>query len=172
MFDASIMTERLKEQATVEVVRDPNQPNIVVEVIQSKRGTVTAKAIVKSTAEWEAASDYVPEFAAIIVYSDFEELEGENGERKAVPGIKIGDGRTVVGDLPFAAASVAAEVLAMTEAEVRQVLSEGDDQSWSSDVLTEQEVLDILESDEQSAAGDSSSDVLTEDEVLSILDAE
>ncbi len=168
MFDASIVMERLKEQATVEVVRDPNQPNVVVEVIQSKRGTVVAKAIVKSTAEWEAASDYVPESAAIIVYSDFEELKGENGERKAIPGIKIGDGKTVVGDLPFAAASVAAEVLAMTETEVLNVLSDGDD----SGVLTEDEVIEILDSDEESHASDNPIDVLTEEEVLSILNEE
>lgn len=52
--------------------------------------------IMDTTANWALRTEYVPKRATIIVYSDRFVVSGQD-----VPGIKIGDGVTVVGDLPF-----------------------------------------------------------------------
>lgn len=60
--------------------------------------TVNTRIQVKrdTTAHWNAARGFVPLAGELIVYTDYRK-EGN----KDVPGIKVGDGRTYVQDLPF-----------------------------------------------------------------------
>ena len=63
--------------------------------IQNKRDT---------TVNWNAAIGFIPLQGEIIIYTDYKTIEKEiDGELKVVqiPGIKIGDGRAYVQDLPF-----------------------------------------------------------------------
>lgn len=54
----------------------------------------------KTTAEWNAATGYIPAKGEIIVYSDRRTIVKDEGTI-VVPGVKIGDGSSYVGDLPF-----------------------------------------------------------------------
>lgn len=58
-----------------------------------------AKVTCKTTAQWASIPNYTPEFSEIIVYMDYATIDGNN-----VPGIKVGDGATVVGSLEFVGA--------------------------------------------------------------------
>ena len=63
--------------------------------IQSKRD---------STANWNVARGFVPLAGEVIVYNDYKTIQKEiDGEMQEVlvPGIKVGDGRAYVQDLPF-----------------------------------------------------------------------
>lgn len=55
-----------------------------------------ANIIVDTTAHWNERREYVPKRGLIVVYSDRNVIDGVN-----YPGVKIGDGAAVVGDLPF-----------------------------------------------------------------------
>ena len=158
-----------------------NRGEVIVEVLQSKRGSGAARAIVKTTAEWEAKPDYVPGLGAILAYSDFSETTTETGEKKYIPGIKIGDGKTKIGDLMFAGANEAAEVLSVEE--VEEIL--GDPVPPGpvppEDILTHDEILEILDADEQGNTSNEAvsndtpvegdrNDILTDSEILAILD--
>lgn len=55
-----------------------------------------ANVVIDTTAHWAERADYVPKQAVIVIYSDRYVIEGIN-----YPGMKIGNGVTVVGDLPF-----------------------------------------------------------------------
>lgn len=170
-FDGNTATMQYRKQASVEVYEDEDH-EIIVEVLQSKRGTGAARAIVKTTAEWEAMADYIPAKGAILCYSDF--TTDEAG--KAVPGIKIGDGSTVIGELPFAAAGFAANVLTLTEEEALDILGGEPEPQPTPDpdnILTEEEVLAILngEIDEPDSGegGGADSNIMTEEEAIQIL---
>ena len=57
-----------------------------------------------STANWNAAIGFIPLEGEIIIYNDYKTIRKViDGEEKdvQVPGIKIGDGRAYVQDLPF-----------------------------------------------------------------------
>lgn len=57
-----------------------------------------------TTANWDAARGFIPLDGEMIVYTDYERMvETIGNEEKVtyVPGVKIGDGRTYVQDLPF-----------------------------------------------------------------------
>lgn len=63
--------------------------------IQQKRDT---------TANWNAARGFIPLKGEVIIYSDYKVMNKViDGEERTVyiPGIKIGDGRAYVQDLPF-----------------------------------------------------------------------
>ena len=57
-----------------------------------------------STSNWNAAIGFIPLSGEIIVYNDYKtinkEIDGEEVQVQ-IPGIKIGDGRAYVQDLPF-----------------------------------------------------------------------
>lgn len=57
-----------------------------------------------TTLNWNSTRGFVPLSGEIIIYTDYRtETVMENGQQvvKNVPGIKIGDGRAYVQDLPF-----------------------------------------------------------------------
>jgi len=63
--------------------------------IQNKRDT---------TLKWNQARGFIPLDGEVIIYTDYKTIRKEiDGEMKDVliPGVKIGDGRTYVQDLPF-----------------------------------------------------------------------
>ena len=172
MFEAEIAEERLKRQAQVELIRDPDCRHVEVVVLQSKRGGGgSVQAIVKTKAEWAALPNYVPKLGEIDVYSDYLVKEDCHGNTISIPGIKIGNGNTVIGDLPFAAASMVAELLTLSEHEMLNLLNHiypdpGDQ------VLTDEELEEILESDDPTPAEHGSDDILTDEELLEILNRE
>ena len=56
------------------------------------------------TANWNQARGFIPLDGEVIIYEDYKVIEQNvNGQEQLVPvpGIKIGDGRTYVQDLPF-----------------------------------------------------------------------
>ena len=122
---------------------------IIVEVLQSKRGA--ARAVVKTTAEWEANPDYVPALGAILAYSDFEKKTDSQGIERDVPGLKIGDGVSKIGELMFVGTNEMAKVL--TSEEVAEILGEpcppgpGPEPPPFPGILTDEEILEILNHD-------------------------
>lgn len=73
-----------------------------------EQSVVTGSVEMRTTAEWDAATGYIPVAGKVIVYSDHDTkqvVREENGENVIslipVPGIKIGDGLAYVQDLPF-----------------------------------------------------------------------
>ena len=69
-------------------------------------GTINTRIQQKrdSTANWNAALGFIPLQGELIIYNDYKTIEKEiDGELRTVqiPGIKIGDGRAYVQDLPF-----------------------------------------------------------------------
>ena len=57
-----------------------------------------------TTANWNAAFGFIPLAGEVIIYNDYKTIQKEiDGEMRTVniPGIKIGDGRAYVQDLPF-----------------------------------------------------------------------
>ena len=63
--------------------------------IQFKRDT---------TANWNNARGFIPLAGEIIIYNDYKTIQKEIDEEMKtilIPGIKIGDGKTYVQDLPF-----------------------------------------------------------------------
>ena len=63
--------------------------------VQNKRDT---------TANWNRARGFIPFDGEIIIYTDYQTVQKEiDGQTKNVyiPGVKVGDGRAYVQDLPF-----------------------------------------------------------------------
>ena len=54
-----------------------------------------------TTLNWSKHPEFVPFRGEIIIYMDYKSKTDANGKKVCIPGIKIGDGRTVVGELPF-----------------------------------------------------------------------
>ena len=74
--------------------------------IKHKRGT---------TANWNAARGFIPLDGELIVYTNYKTIQKEiNGELQIVdvPGVKIGDGRTYVQDLPFVDEELRSRIMA------------------------------------------------------------
>ena len=62
------------------------------------------KVEAKTTSEWNNMIGYIPEKDTIIIYSDYQSIQKEEGGEivnVAVPGIKVADGQAYVQDLPF-----------------------------------------------------------------------
>ena len=56
------------------------------------------------TANWNNARGFIPLEGEVIIYEDYQVIRQEiNGQEQliTIPGIKIGDGKTYVQDLPF-----------------------------------------------------------------------
>lgn len=172
MFEAEIAEERLKRQAQVELIRDPDCRHVEVVVLQSKRGGGgSVQAIVKTKAEWAALPNYVPKLGEIDVYSDYMVKQDCHGNVIQIPGIKIGNGRTVVADLPFAGASMVADILTLSEHEMLDLLNHIYPDPCDQ-VMTDEELTEILESDDPAPAEHGSDDILTDEELLDILNRE
>ena len=74
--------------------------------IQLKRGT---------TASWNAARGFIPLEGELIVYTDYQTISKEiNGQVETVnvAGVKIGDGRAYVQDLPFVDEELRSRIMA------------------------------------------------------------
>ena len=69
--------------------------------IGSYSGTYT-RARYDTTESWNSSPEFVPKRGEIIVYSDYDSYIDDQGETHYIPGIKIGDGNTLLADLPFA----------------------------------------------------------------------
>lgn len=54
-----------------------------------------------TTANWNAKRDYRPPEGMLVVYTDYETYENDQGEMVVVPGFKIGDGNAYLIDKPF-----------------------------------------------------------------------
>lgn len=65
--------------------------------------TIKAKIRLKNdtTANWNQDLSFVPDKGEPIVYTDYKQVENDQGEITNVPGIKIGDGNAYLVDLPF-----------------------------------------------------------------------
>ena len=58
-----------------------------------------------TTAEWNAKLDYRPPAGMLVVYTDFQVIEDEQGNKTYVPSFKIGDGNAYLIDKPFIGAA-------------------------------------------------------------------
>ena len=69
------------------------------------------KSKADTTAHWNDAQTFVPMRGEIIIYTDHGQIEDSQGNLFYVPGIKVGDGSTYVGSLPFVNADVQRDIL-------------------------------------------------------------
>ena len=76
-----------------------------------------------STAYWNAAPDLIGKKYHIYVYTDYAEIE-RDGEKIAVPNIKIGDGSAFLIDNPFITTSVEELLEAHIADDVRHITEE------------------------------------------------
>ena len=76
-----------------------------------------------STAYWNAAPDLIGKKDHIYVYTDYAEIE-RDGEKIAVPNIKIGDGSAFLIDNPFITTSVEELLEAHIADDVRHITEE------------------------------------------------
>lgn len=107
-------------------------------------------ALHDTTEKWNEHLDFIPREGEIIVYTDYGRRT-ENGEDFLIPGIKIGDGKAYLVDLPFVGSSDRAEILQALEAHMNDSVAhitaqertrwnnKLDDASYSSD----DEILNI-----------------------------
>lgn len=95
-----------------------------------------AEILYGTTAEWNAKTDLISKRNTIYVYTD----HVKNEEDQDVPGIKIGDGKAYVVDLPFIAASFAQA--AQTAAVAQTAISGGDGSGGVGGVPVTQEEKD------------------------------
>ena len=81
-----------------------NKPSINSVVLQ---GALTAEDLglgqvyYDTKANWDAQRFLIAERRVVYIYSDYDYVEDEAGNRIAVAGVKIGDGTTYLIDLPF-----------------------------------------------------------------------
>lgn len=69
------------------------------------------KAKRDTTANWDAATGFIPLDGEIIIYSDYKTIE-RDGQTVPVPGVKIGSGNGYVQDLAFIGDAEAADLIA------------------------------------------------------------
>lgn len=93
--------------------------------IPSPSGDDSSGAILYSTkAEWDAKRDLVAEKGTIYIYSDYQAVEGESGETQYIPGIKVGDGKAYLIDLPVANPTVSEQLIQQIAGRVAEVISD------------------------------------------------
>lgn len=68
-------------------------------------------ALHDTTERWNANPEFIPKEGEIIVYTDYGRMTDLEGAEHLIPGIKIGDGRAYLIDLPFVGASDRADIL-------------------------------------------------------------
>ena len=75
--------------------------------------TVNARILARrdTTANWDRVPGFIPLRGEVIIYTDHGSVEDDYGNTIPVPGIKIGDGRAYLIDLPFAGADVTYQIL-------------------------------------------------------------
>ena len=64
-----------------------------------------------TTANWVAHKTFIPEKGQIIVFTDYGVKTDDQGNEVLIPGVKIGDGKAYVVDLPFIGCSDAQGIL-------------------------------------------------------------
>ena len=83
---------------------------------------------VNTTEYWNNQIGYIPKVGDIIVYSDYSFVL-ENDVRRAVPGVKIGDGLAYLSDLPFITEATSQKLLEHIENRLAHVSAE-DREFW------------------------------------------
>ena len=94
-----------------------------------------------TTEAWRMNPTYIPSNGEIVIYTDKETIETED-EVIPVPGIKIGDGKAYVADLPFISSGV--EELRMHEADNERHITEEERTRWNNKlnyILNEEELV-------------------------------
>lgn len=100
--------------------------------IQLKRDT---------TYHWNSALGFIPLEGEVIIYTDYQVIQ-KNGTEIKVPGIKIGDGRTYIQDLPFVDGEMRQEILSHINDNERHVTTE-EKKFWSNKLnLDDNEVVE------------------------------
>lgn len=66
----------------------------------------TGKIVSDTVAGWNAQASLIAEKNVLYVYTDYRQIE-EDGELKNVPGLKVGDGKAYLIDIPFTDAFMA-----------------------------------------------------------------
>lgn len=68
---------------------------------QLKDSRLQANVTTKTSDEWYANSDYIPQIGEIVIFSDHHTKSTPQGGYIYVPDLKVGDGTTNIIDLPF-----------------------------------------------------------------------
>lgn len=63
------------------------------------------------TEHWNNQREFIPEEGQIVIYMDHGTVDDGNGGTKNVPGIKVGDGKAYLIDMPFVGDDVAESIL-------------------------------------------------------------
>lgn len=71
-----------------------------IEYLNQQLGT-KANIEMKTTAEWNEERSMIGQLNTFYIYTDRDQKEDENGNIINIPGIKVGDGRAYLIDLPF-----------------------------------------------------------------------
>ena len=105
-FSGDVPNLELNIDLSPQEVEIASSPQVLdLEVATDRGGGSMSNIVAKTTAEWEELTTYVPAFGELDIYMDHDESE--------VPGIKVGDGETLVADLPFVGDDVRDGILAL-----------------------------------------------------------
>ena len=65
--------------------------------------TTKSRILLKTdiTENWNKATNFIPQLGEVCIYSDRIKKAGSSGEIVYIPGIKVGDGVSYVGELEF-----------------------------------------------------------------------
>ena len=104
---------------------DPIDASILAVYSELKRlGEINRDRIqVNTTAYWNSQRGYVPRAGDFIIYTDYNTIEKE-GHIIYVPGIKVGDGKAYVQDLPFLDDSTSEALIAHINDDSRHITEE------------------------------------------------
>lgn len=83
------------------LINKPSINTVVLEGAMSAADLGLGSVYYDTTENWNAQPLLLAERAAIYIYSDYEWIEDEAGNRTPVAGIKIGDGSSYLVDTPF-----------------------------------------------------------------------
>ena len=64
-----------------------------------------------TTAHWNQNIHFIPLNGEAVIYTDYRTIENDDGTTTVIPGIKIGDGKAYLIDLPFVTDGVALDLL-------------------------------------------------------------
>ncbi len=106
----------------------PTINGVVVKGNMTSEDLLLSLSSIDTTAGWQNRRDYIPKRGEIVVYSDHAILDGV-----AVPGIKVGDGKAYVADLPFAGDEIRNELITIINNHISDMeahVSQADRDRW------------------------------------------
>lgn len=94
-----------------ELINKPQINSIVLQGNLSAKDLGFGAVYYDTTANWNLQRNLIAEAGAIYIYSDYQYIEDEVGNRTPIAGIRIGDGTSYLVDMPFVSDGAAYDLM-------------------------------------------------------------